>query len=182
VKKIVVGVLMLGGLALTDGPGNAQTFQNGPYYANPSWDQQIPAAQRFIVLANWNNEAVLDRETGLVWQRNPSLSENSWSNALAECYEGIFGNRRGWRLPSLAELSSLLDPTQTNPALPPGHPFQGIKFGLNDFYYTATAIAGEPNSVYAVTFNNANSTFTPSKTSDGNLWCVRGGGGAQSPQ
>jgi hypothetical protein len=44
---------------------------NGSYYANPSWDQELPAAQRFIVLSNLNNEAVLDRETGLVWQRTP---------------------------------------------------------------------------------------------------------------
>jgi hypothetical protein len=59
---------------LTSGPVSAQTSMNGPYYANPSWDQQFPAAQRFIVLSNWNNEAVLDRETGLVWQRNPNPS------------------------------------------------------------------------------------------------------------
>src|SRR5262245_31179385 len=49
--------------------GFAQTTAPGPYYATPSWDQQLPVGQRFIVLSNWNNFAVLDRETGLVWQR-----------------------------------------------------------------------------------------------------------------
>ena len=38
----------------------------GPYYATPSWNQQLPAATRFIVLTNWASAAVLDRETGLV--------------------------------------------------------------------------------------------------------------------
>jgi hypothetical protein len=31
----------------------AQTTAPGPYYATPSWDQQLPASTRFIVLANW---------------------------------------------------------------------------------------------------------------------------------
>ena len=43
----------------------AQTVANGPYYALPAWDQTLPAAQRFIVLANFNNQAVLDRKTVL---------------------------------------------------------------------------------------------------------------------
>ena len=33
----------------------------GPYYATPSWDQKLPSDTRFIVLTNWNSEAVLDR-------------------------------------------------------------------------------------------------------------------------
>jgi hypothetical protein len=181
-KKLLLGVLMLSGLALANGSVNGQTFQNGPYYANPSWDQQIPAAQRFIVLSNWNNEAVLDRETGLVWQRTPAPFLPRWFQAVSECYEDAIGNRRGWRLPSFPELASLLDPTQTNPALPPGHPFLGVKFGPDDFYWTATTIAGQPDSAYQVTFNREGTTGTRAKTSDGNQWCVRGGSGAQNPQ
>lgn len=30
------------------------------------WDQALPTAQRFVVLAAFNNQAVLDLETGLV--------------------------------------------------------------------------------------------------------------------
>ena len=47
---------------------DAQTASAGPYYATPSWDQ-TPSSTRFVVLSNWNNEAVLDRETGLVWEK-----------------------------------------------------------------------------------------------------------------
>ena len=41
-KKLVRGLVTLGALALATGPASGQTFQNGPDYATPSWDQQIP--------------------------------------------------------------------------------------------------------------------------------------------
>ena len=70
-KKSALALALLATATFANAPVKAQTFQNGPYYPNPSWDQQIPAPQRFIVLSNWGNAAVLDRETGLVWQRSP---------------------------------------------------------------------------------------------------------------
>jgi len=40
--------MILGTLAFTT-LAYAQTVSNGPYYAPPSWDQQLPASTRFIV-------------------------------------------------------------------------------------------------------------------------------------
>src|SRR5438552_11782 len=82
-------------------PAPAETIANGPYYATPSWDQQLPASIRFIVLANWNNEAVLDRETGLVWQRSPTGFHVPWRAATNACIDQRTGNRFGWRLPTV---------------------------------------------------------------------------------
>ena len=61
-------------LSLVSGAASAQTTANGPYYGMPSWDQKlqcdsVSTCPRFLVLANWNSEAVLDRETGLVWAK-----------------------------------------------------------------------------------------------------------------
>src|SRR4029450_13632773 len=95
----------------------AQTTANGPYYATPSWDQKLPASTRFIVLSNWNNEAVLDRETGLVWEQSPSSTGVSWLGAHTSCLVLNKGGRKGWRIPTAQELVSLVDPTATNPAL-----------------------------------------------------------------
>jgi hypothetical protein len=61
---------------LTHQRGRAQTVAPGPYYAKPSWDQKLdcttPAnCPRFVVLELRPHAAVLDRETGLVWERSP---------------------------------------------------------------------------------------------------------------
>lgn len=66
VRLITIGMF----LVITDSVHAANS--NGPYYAEPSWDQKLPAATRFVVLMDWNNEAVLDRETGLVWEQAPA--------------------------------------------------------------------------------------------------------------
>jgi hypothetical protein len=82
------------------------------------------ASERFVVLAQFNNEAVLDKETQLIWQRTPG-SVTSWTGAYQNCLvtaNGI-GGRYGWRLPSFSELSSLLGPGGT---LPTEHPFLNI--------------------------------------------------------
>src|SRR4249920_2249418 len=86
--------------ALVALPTHAQTTGVGPYYATPSWDQTLPAATRFIVLSNMNSEAVLDRETGLVWSRSPSENLNfDWFTSSRFCATLRLGNRAGWRLP-----------------------------------------------------------------------------------
>ena len=44
-----------------------------------SWDNKIPnATLRFKVLPEFNNAAVLDRETQLVWERSPSTDLRGW--------------------------------------------------------------------------------------------------------
>ena len=113
-------------LTLSAGAVAAQGVVNGPYYATPSWDQTLPAANRFLILANFNSQAVLDRETGLVWQRavNPAQYD---SVAARLCVEARTGGRFGWRLPSTTEVTTLFDPSvQAIPSLPAGHPFTGF--------------------------------------------------------
>ncbi len=121
----------------------AQTFANGPYYAAPSWDQTMPASTRFIVLTNMNGEAVLDRETGLVWWRMPTPDLATLFAAQFNCARSTVGGRRGWRLPAASELLSLFDPAATAPPfLPAGHPF--LAFPARSLtLWTSTARLGD---------------------------------------
>ena len=155
----------------------AQTTANGPYYATPSWDQTLPSSTRFIVLSNMNSEAVLDRETGLVWERTPSTFKLKWQDAQLNCNNLTVVNRMGWRLPTLQELASLVDRGQSSPALPPGHPFNNVQSGTAlDSYWSATTFASRADDVWLVSFH-AGDVFFTFKISSFNFWCVRGGQG-----
>jgi hypothetical protein len=175
---MILGVLALGLLAggvLTAGPAQAVDAA-GPYYPLPSWDQKKAAVNRFVVLTNWSSQAVLDKETGLVWERTPSPTNNFlWGDARLHCIARTTGNRTGWRLPSIDELSSLIDPAHTTPALPTGHPFvipQPIVLG----HWTATTNATTASQAWYVDFNSGGVHNVGSKaTGPGNAWCVRGG-------
>jgi hypothetical protein len=177
-----VGLIALGGLTLGAGPAQAQTTANGPYYATPSWNQQLPATTRFIVLANWNNEAVLDRETGLVWQKSPFTQTvaggRTWQDALATCVSISVGNRLGWRLPTIQELVTLVDPTiLTGFTLPSGHPFAPL---FTSAYWSATT--GRDPLGFAVAWilslnPSTAAAFPQGKGGVFGVWCVRGGSG-----
>jgi hypothetical protein len=178
-KRIVMAVVLALGLIA---PGIAQTVSNGPYYATPSWDQTLPTAQRFIVLANMNSQAVLDRETGLVWERAATSALTAWDIARIQCAVRTTGGKMGWRVPSLAELLSLVDPTATAPALPPGHPFTDVSgiVGPNSFYWTATTDAADPTQVWFVGLSRgalpgAAVGRATKAVATLPFWCVRGG-------
>src|SRR5438270_11690599 len=132
-------------IAFASGPVAADQ-RDGPYYATPSWDQQLSVSDRFVVLTNWNNEAVLDRETGLVWQRTPSgvSKDHNWALAVDACKDETTGGRFGWRLPAVDDLSTLIDATTTTiPFAPPsGAPFT-LPPGPTAFW-TATTFAQSP--------------------------------------
>ena len=185
--------IALATIAFASGPVAAQTTGNGPYYAVPSWDQTLPVAQRFIVLSNFDNAAVLDRETGLVWERTPQSQSSTgvtapFSNAVQNCYNANTGGRTGWRLPTPEELMSLVDRTQRNPALPAGHPFQQVLFmdnqGLADYWTASTLFPPQasspggpflPGAAVAVGFNSGFIVAgVPTDVVRG-VWCVRGG-------
>lgn len=182
-KKFLCLLAMSFGILASAGSGgaSAQTAQNGPYYATPSWDQHLPAATRFVVLANFNNDAVLDRETGLVWQRSPDQSlQIDWTPSVGLCWTATTGNRGGWRLPSVEEIESLMDP---NTFLPPaGHPFIGISSALG--FWTATTWPSDPtlalNFVTGIV-NGAGTNLVHKTTGHEIHWCVRGGAGLAFP-
>ena len=133
-NRIILGLLALGvlaGVALTANSAQAASGV-GPYFPDPAWDRKLPAAFRFVVLTNWDYAAVLDKETGLVWERAPGPVPQTWSAAKMACLNKTVSNRKGWRLPSAVELMSLIDPSVTSgrePAPGPslcGHPAPSI--------------------------------------------------------
>ena len=81
-------------------------------------DKNLPSAARFAILHDFNNEAVRGNNTGLVWERAPDNTLLNWAAAANLCANKVVGGTRGWRLPSVVELVSLIDPSLPAPFVP----------------------------------------------------------------
>ncbi len=144
----------------------------------PAWYRTLDAtggcfSERFRCVLS--NEAVLDRETGLVWQRNVSAETAWYWGAYQGCLAATTGNRRGWRLPKIEELMSLSIPGQT-PSLPVGHPFTGAN--TEAYYWSATTAPYQfPENAYSVMFSTGYLSGARDKNTLQPYWCVRGGQG-----
>jgi len=140
----------------------------------PAWSQKLPGAMRFVLVLD--DEAVLDKETGLVWERIVSQPYMSWYDAVAYCTILTKGGRSGWHLATIEQLTSLLDKSVSStpgvPKLPEGHPFS-IQIGGG--FWSATSDAENVNAVWFVGFGSGNIVPNSAKTSLRQAWCVRGG-------
>ena len=129
-----------------------------------NWGRQYAATDRFIVLEQYGGVAVLDKETQLVWERAPSAALLTWGSAFAACLPKSTGGRKGWRLPTADELTSLQDAS----VLPPGHPFEGVN---QEAFWSATSHPEIPAAF--LVFGSGGFGFHPKSTSH-RAWCVRG--------
>src|SRR4029077_5720341 len=121
------------------------------------------AAERFVILTAFTRDAVLDKSTGLVWETSPQLVPAKWSVVRFICIKKTVGGQKGWRLPSIPELTSLIDPSVAppGPTLPLGHPFQNVQSAN---YWSATTIAETPTN--AGTCSSTGAPYsTPKRTS-----------------
>ena len=144
------------------------TFADQPPADRPDQDR---AAARFIVLGEHNREAVRDKRTGLVWERSPALDMSNWEMAHRRCSSSHAGGSTDWRVPTVQELATLVEPSSIEVKLPPDHPFANVEASL---YWSSTE--RQENRTYAsfVNFSNGRSA-TLEKYMPTFVWCVRGG-------
>ena len=128
---------------------------------------------------NHADDVVFDKETGLVWERSPTQDKKIWDVAILHAYTKARGGRKGWRLPTIEELLSLVDPTQNNPTLPAGHPFEQV---MTDYFYWSCTLGMTEPPTYAWGYNFGNAdTSNCLKTAQLYVWLVRGGYGHDYP-
>lgn len=129
---------------------------------------------------------VKDNLTGLIWLEQANYNNVSgatgtanWADADAFCAAlstsecGLSdGSADGdWRLPSIEELQTLIDFSQSNPALPSGHLFAGVQ---SDGYWSSSSYAGFPSFAWLVYLNHGNVDAVADSTTK-YVWPVRGG-------
>ncbi len=145
----------------------------GPF---PTWDKQINTPDRFKVLDDFKGRAVLDKETGLVWDQHASTSGETWFNARFRCVRNVVGGRQGWRLPTVHELLSVVDLSgpPPGPTLPLGHPFSNVQRTFA--YWTGTTTSDNSTQAWLVDFDAVGvNVLTLQKGGTARVWCVRGG-------
>jgi hypothetical protein len=138
-----------------------------------TWEIKINGPDRFQVLSAFGGAAVLDQETGRVWEQSPSTSQFTWDDAISQCYRLEVDGRRGWRLPTIEELASLVDTSHPPPTLPAGNPFSNVQSFV---YWSATTVTLNTSVAWNVNFEN-NQVSVGAKSIPLFVWCVRGGQG-----
>ncbi|MDF0664625.1 MAG: DUF1566 domain-containing protein [Nitrospira sp.] len=170
VTLVVIGAFCL--LAYTQIRSHTQGREEVIATIIKNWQQAHPAAQRFVILADFKNEAVLDKDTSLIWELSPITTSVTWNEARATCLTRATGGQRGWRLPAPAEMRSLVGPAVDSPIpnIPPGHPFVNIQ---PTSYWTVVPEANQPSYArYVDAFLGNVLSFTKLYTYP--VWCVRG--------
>jgi hypothetical protein len=133
---------------------------------------------------------VSDHLTGLIWLRNAGcFSPALFATALVDVNQVASGacgladgsKPGGWRLPNLNELESMIDVSQSNPALPAGSPFTNVSNGI---YWSSTSyFGGETGSptAWIIRLNDGryvnDSVSNIKATSNNAVWAVKGTGG-----
>lgn len=137
----------------------------------PGGDLGAEGGPRFRILAPFNNEAVLDRSSGLLWERAPSVEQHSWYAASEHCFGKAVGGRKGWRLASAQELTDL------SASLTGAHPFVNVNYG----FWSASSVIAWRGTVYdginavSVSMPQGDVLSSDYHTNRLRAWCVRGG-------
>lgn len=130
----------------------------------------LSSSSRFTVLGDFNNEAVRDNTTGLIWELSPRMEVYEWDWAHRQCSSSAVGGRTGWRVPTVDELSSLVDVSSRDLKLPAGHPFTHVESAI---YWSSTK--HKDNSGYALFVNlSSGRSAALEKYMASFVWCVRG--------
>jgi hypothetical protein len=123
---------------------------------------------------------VTDNLTGLIWLKDANcFGLRTWDNALSDSNglaSGSCGLTDGssagqWRLPNYKELFSLIDASNSTPALPTGHPFFEV---LNDYYWTSSTFAHVSDFALYIQMGVV-IVSSGNKIDINNVWPVRGG-------
>ena len=125
------------------------------------------------------NGTVTHNLTGLVWLKKADSSVDTWAGAMAlaaNLASGSYGLTDGsvagqWRLPTIKELSSLVDAGEDDPALPDDHLFTGVQSG---YYWSSTPYTPNVSAAWYVHLNEGQ-IAAYDKTSSFGVWPVRGG-------
>ena len=177
VLSALAGVVTGGPLDPPGAPGSTYVTLDD---LRTSWHRLLPSndgpdacnSSRFECVMN--GTAVLDNETGLVWERvgRTSFEAITWIQAVELCTFSAVGGRYGWRLPAIEELLSLTD--KSADGIPDAWPFT---VNLTVFYWSSTTVPDAPASAYTTILDQSDGGAASKTLGNNAALCVRGGYG-----
>jgi hypothetical protein len=109
-----------------------------------------------------------DTLTTLAWQEPLDANMYTWANAMSYCVSlSRWGG--GWRLPTRAELLTLVDPTKRSPAIDTNAFFAST--AVNDFW-SASPYVAESDTAWVISFSGG-ATYGDGVTHMHSVRCVQ---------
>jgi len=93
---------------------------------------------------------VVDRVTGLTWQRDVPSHTYTWADARAHCPSVDLAGHRDWRLPTEIDLYSLVDFTVASGARIDASAFPSTPA---NWFWSSTPVAGGSSDAWGVNFD-----------------------------
>jgi hypothetical protein len=112
---------------------------------------------------------VVDKVTGLMWQRDVPASSYTWADAKSYCAGLSLAGHLDWRLPTSIELVSLVDFTRSSPAIDvtafPNTP--------SAYFRSSSPVAGDADFAWVVDFYDGRSSSNDGVDYAYRVRCVR---------
>jgi hypothetical protein len=118
-------------------------------------------------------DVVVDRVTGLTWQRVVSADSYGWSEAADHCACLTLAGHDDWRLPTRIELVSLIDVRRQSPAIDP----LAFPDTPSTWFWTSSPAADVPGAAWYVAFFDGDTHHMDVETPY-RARCVRAGAAA----
>lgn len=174
IAALVVGACLLGYLMRSSSGPTPPTTDELLAEVIQDWHNAYPSTQRFDILAAFKHDAVLDKTTGLVWEKSPHTATVTYNEARRFCVGRMVGEQKGWRLPSPIELRSLVGPIRglSRPHLPPNHPFRNVQ--PTSYWALVSETDHGPYGKHVDAFLGNVLSFLKVKMFSFPVWCVHG--------
>ena len=135
-----------------------------------SADANAPAGQYVVPGGASGNGTVYDTKSKLTWQQTVSLTRYAWSDAKTYCAgRGASLEGTGWRLPTIKELVSIMDHSQTFGPTIDGSAFPGTPTA---WFYWSSSLTQSPSVAWDANFNQGY-TYSDGVSNTGYVRCVR---------
>jgi Protein of unknown function (DUF1566) len=134
-------------------------------------DASAPAGRWVVTNGGTGNGTVYDTKTKLTWQQTVPSTAYTWANAKTYCAGvGASLGGTGWRLPTIKELQTIVDYSQTSPSIDttafPSTPA--------DWFWSSSPLAGSSSNAWVVLFFDGSSVDNVDVSNVNNVVrCVR---------